>query len=83
MKTGVFAVALAIGPPMAAGAGDAAQGAVSEADTAFVQHCLADVTPSRVAQSKKKTAEMPPVPGTITKNCGGRSSVMPVLWLGR
>jgi hypothetical protein len=121
-----------------------AQEPVSEAGTAFMHHCLADVTESRVMQLKEKApdfaatmsddqlaegarqkairvcpcflhvigvspvsegatpedkvagivayldaihageeAEMPPVLSTITKNCGERSSVMPVRWLGQ
>ena len=120
------------------------KGPVSEAGTAFMQHCLADVTESRVALLKERAPDfaatmsdeqlaeggrqkairacpcflhvigvsqmsegetpeekvagvvayldailageeaiMPPVLGTITKNCGERSSVMPVHWLGQ
>lgn len=116
----------------------------SEAGTAFMQHCLADVTESRVAQLKERVpdftatmtdeqlaegarqkairvcpcflhiiavspvsegdtpeekvanvvayldaihadekATMPLILGTVTKNCGERSSVMPVRWLGQ
>ena len=123
---------------------DDAKGPVSEAGTAFIQHCLADVTEWRVAQLKVKApdfaatlneeqlaegarqkafrvcpcflhvigvspmsegstpeekvagvvayldaihtdeeATMPPVVATLTKNCGERSSVMPMRWLGR
>lgn len=121
-----------------------AEGPVSEAGTAFMKRCLADVTESRVALLKDRApdfaatmsddqlaeggrqkairvcpcflhvigvspmskgdtpeekvagvvayldaihagedATMSPVLGTVTKNCGERSSVMPVLWLGQ
>ena len=144
MKKVILAIVLALGVPASASAEDAAKGPVSEAGTAFIRHCLADVTASRVALLKEKAgdfaatlsdeqltqggmdkarracpcflhvigvspmsegttpeekvagivayldavhageaAAMPPVLGTITKNCGERSSVMPVLWLGR
>jgi hypothetical protein len=140
MKHAVFAFALILPAPVLAA--DPPE-EVSEAGTAFIRHCLADVTASRVVQLKERAAEfaatlseeqlvqgamnkaqracpcflhvigvsavsegdtpeekaagvvayldaihagesatMPPVLGTITRNCGERSSVMPVLWLG-
>ncbi len=141
MRHVVFALALIL--PAPSFAADPPE-EVSEAGTAFIRHCLADVTASRVGQLKKKApdyaatlseeelaeggmdkarkvcpcflhiigvspisegktpeekaagvvsyldaihageeATMPPVLGTITKNCGERSSVMPTLWLGQ
>lgn len=130
--------------PFAVSAQGVPEGAISEAGTAFMRHCLADVTDSRVALLREKAPDfasslseedlreggmekarkacpcflhvigvsplsegetpeektaivvryldsvhgdeagaMPPVLGTITKNCGERSSVLPLLWLGR
>lgn len=138
MRALVFALALI---PASAVADEAP---VSEAGTAFIRHCLNDVTDSRVALLKEKAPdfaaslseadlreggaqkarkvcpcflhvigvspqsegdtpeekvasivtyldaihvgekpEFPAVLGSVTKNCGERSSVMPALWIGR